>query len=122
MAAPVTCDPLNPPSLQITIGTSADGESGSWGSLACDGDADYIFNAFVACCNSPLLVPTDETCLVPGQIISTINGAGITAAGDDYEFLYYNSNGDLVFTEIITVGSDDDDVVSFEDVRETELC
>ena len=38
--------------LNISINTTADGESGSWTSLACTGDPNYLFAAILNCCTT----------------------------------------------------------------------
>ena len=55
-----TCTGSNT-NLNFTINTSGDGESGSWTSIACQGDPNFQFSAVLACCNSTA-VGTNPTC------------------------------------------------------------
>ena len=100
-----SCDPLNPPSLAIIIGTTADGESGSWTSIACQDDPDYVFNAIISCCIPPALVPTPVSCSGgDGTITATIDGATAgTSDGDVYQFTYYDADGNFIATLSATV-------------------
>jgi hypothetical protein len=45
-------------SLNISINTLADGESGSWTSPACFGDPNFTFSAIKTCCIPPALTVT----------------------------------------------------------------
>ena len=48
ITTPVACTPGA--NLSVGFNTSGDGESGSWSSTACSGDAPTVFNAIGACC------------------------------------------------------------------------
>ncbi len=48
ITTPVACTPGA--NLSVSFNTSGDGESGSWSSSACSGDAPSVFNAIGACC------------------------------------------------------------------------
>ncbi len=55
-----TCTP-GCTSLNISINTLGDGESGSWGSIACLGDPNYTFAAVLSCCTTTA-TSTNVTC------------------------------------------------------------
>ena len=61
-------------SLNISINTLGDGESGSWTSLACTQDPITNFFASLNCCQAPLLSVVNPVC--PGQ-----NTGSVTAQG-----------------------------------------
>ena len=65
-------------SLNITIDTYGDGESGSWTSFACSGDPVTNFFATLACCEPPVVNTTNVTCpgLTNGSAIGTGQGTG----------------------------------------------
>jgi len=65
-----TC--VNGQSLNVTINTLADGESGSWTSPACMGDPNFTLNAAMTCCSPALATLTQPNCLTPTGTI-TIN-------------------------------------------------
>ncbi|MBC7694365.1 MAG: gliding motility-associated C-terminal domain-containing protein [Burkholderiales bacterium] len=48
LTTPLACTPGS--NLSVAFNTSGDGESGSWSSSACSGDAPTVFNAIGACC------------------------------------------------------------------------
>jgi gliding motility-associated-like protein len=77
-------------SLDITINTLADGESGSWTSPACSGDPNYVMNANMACCSAPTLVGTNISC--NGGSNGTLT-ATPTTAGSPYTYTWSNSGG-----------------------------
>jgi len=55
-----TCTP-GCTNLNMTINTSGDGESGSWGSVACTGDPNVQFAASMSCCTATA-VGVNPTC------------------------------------------------------------
>jgi len=69
-------------SLNITVDTYGDGESGSWTSLACVGDPVADFFATLTCCASPQVAVTDPTCF--GVNNGSVIGSGQGNAPWDY--------------------------------------
>jgi gliding motility-associated-like protein len=59
MTVAAACNPGA--SLNVTINTTGDGESGGWQDAGCSGDPAYIFNAQVSCC-PPTMSSTPSTC------------------------------------------------------------
>ncbi|HET9277504.1 MAG TPA: hypothetical protein VFN95_04945, partial [Flavitalea sp.] len=87
-----TC--VNGQSLNITVNTLGDGESGSWTSPACLGDPNFTFNATMTCCASASATITQPTCLTPTGTISITTpapGPGMTYSIDGVT--YTNTNG-----------------------------
>ncbi|HEX2898604.1 MAG TPA: hypothetical protein VHS96_02680, partial [Bacteroidia bacterium] len=64
------------PDLSVSINTLADGEAGSWGSIACQNDPDIFFSAQVTCCPQPLLVNTNVACFGACTGTATATGQG----------------------------------------------
>ncbi len=77
-------------SLEVTVNTSGDGESGSWTSIACQDDAATTFQAQSACCNPPTLSSTAVSCLggTNGTVTSTIVGGS-----SPWDYIWYNASG-----------------------------
>ena len=85
------CTPGTP--LTVTVNTSGDGESGSWGSSACTDDASTIFNAVQICCAAPTMSSTPQSCI--GVNDGTVTATpGLGAAPWDY--VWTNSAGTVV--------------------------
>lgn len=63
--------------LNISINTTADGETGSWTSIACQGDPNYLFGAVLNCCTTTAS-STPITCNngANGTATATPNGIG----------------------------------------------
>ncbi|HEX3166975.1 MAG TPA: hypothetical protein VHQ93_11995, partial [Chitinophagaceae bacterium] len=79
-----TC--VNGQSLNVTVNTLGDGESGSWTSPACLGDPNYTFNPTMVCC-APVSAAaiTQPTCATPTGTITITTpapSAGITYSID----------------------------------------
>lgn len=81
-------------SLNITVDTYGDGESGSWTSLACVGDPVADFFATLTCCASPQVAVTDPTCF--GVNNGSVIGSGQGNAPWDY--IWKNSAGVTIQT------------------------
>ena len=62
--------------LNISINTTADGETGSWTSIACQGDPNYSFAAVLNCCTTTTTA-TDPTCNNGTNGTATANPTGI---------------------------------------------
>ena len=78
-------------SLHIAIDTYGDGETGSWTSLACTGDAITEFFATLACCQPPIIVPAQPLC--NGQNGSaTGSGQGI----GPWDYIWKNNAGTII--------------------------
>ena len=50
------------PNLNVTINTTGDGETGSWSSIACQGDPNIQFSASMSCCAPPTMTQTNILC------------------------------------------------------------
>jgi len=85
--------------LSVTVNTSGDGESGSWGSVACLDDPATIFNAVQICCTAPTMAMTPVSCL--GGSNGTVTAAHGTGASP-WNYVWTNSLGATVGT---TTGS-----------------
>lgn len=82
--------------LGITINTLADGESGSWTSLACTGDPSPAVNLMMSCCYPPTITQTNPVCN------SVCNGtATATAVGVDspWDFVWKDATGATILTQ-----------------------
>lgn len=81
--------------LNISINTTADGESGSWTSPACDLDPVYQFAATLNCCAAPTLNPTNILCngASTGSITATP-----TSGSSPWDFVWTNAAGTNVGT------------------------
>jgi large repetitive protein len=77
-------------SLDITVNTLADGESGSWTSLACTGDPNFTINANMGCCTAPTMTFTSPSC--NGGTNGTAT-ATPTSPGSPYNYVWQNSSG-----------------------------
>ena len=62
--------------LNISINTTADGETGSWTSPACGGDPNYTFGAVLNCCTTTATF-TNPTCNNGNNGTATANPNGI---------------------------------------------
>ena len=62
--------------LNISINTTGDGETGSWTSVACQGDPDYNFSSSMSCCTSTT-THTNVTCFGGSDGISTVTNMGV---------------------------------------------
>jgi large repetitive protein len=91
-ASPAVCVPGT--SLNITIDTYGDGESGSWTSLACVGDPVTDFFATLTCCIPPVISVTDPLCF--GQNTGSATGTGQGTAPWDY--VWKNAAGTTIQT------------------------
>ena len=80
-------------SLNVTVNTSGDGESGSWSNLSCQGDSPSSLDPNMTCCLPPTMSSTPTTCST-----STDGTATATATGSvtPWDFYWYNSSGTQV--------------------------
>jgi len=88
-------------SLNISIDTYGDGESGSWGSLACTQDPITNFYATLTCCQAPTIVTTNPTC--PG-----LNNGSATAQGignSPWNYVWQNALGVTILTQNTIAGT-----------------
>ena len=88
-------------SLNITVDTYGDGESGSWTSLACTQDPITNFFATLNCCEAPVVNTTNPLC--PGQNTGSCTVQGQGTGPWDYEWL--NGSGAVIFTQNAQGGS-----------------
>ena len=82
-------------SLNISINTSADGESGSWTSVACQNDATTTFAAMSACCSPPTMTSTNVTCLGGTNGSATATVVGVVTPWD---YVWTNASGTVLQT------------------------
>lgn len=85
-----TCNPGA--SLNVTVNTSGDGESGGWDDPGCDGDPPTSFVAYSACC-PPTKATTPVACF--GGNTGT---ATVTPVGSNGPYTYSWSNGQTTQT------------------------
>lgn len=81
--------------LSVSINTTADGESGSWTSPACDLDPTYQFAATLNCCAAPTLAQTNILCNAnnTGSISATP-----TSGASPWDFVWTNAAGTNIGT------------------------
>jgi gliding motility-associated-like protein len=89
-------------SLNVTVNTSGDGESGSWSNLSCQGDSPSSIDPNMTCCLPPTMSSTPTSCSN-----STDGTATATATGtvSPWDFYWYNSSGALVGSTMNTTAS-----------------
>ncbi len=78
-------------SLNISIDTYGDGESGSWTSLACTGDPITEFFATSVCCQPPIVNVTNPNC--PGGVGSAL---GTAQGASPWSYIWKNSAGTTI--------------------------
>ena len=82
------CPPgIEDQSLNFSVNTTADGESGGWGSSGCTADPEYNFAATLACCPAPTVSSTN------GCLGTSTNGSATATATGTGPFTYVWSNG-----------------------------
>lgn len=89
-------------SLNVTVNTSGDGESGSWSNLSCQGDSPSSLEPIMTCCLPPTMSSTPTSCS------NSIDGtATATATGtvSPWDFYWYNSSGTLVGSTMNTTAT-----------------
>ena len=72
--------------LSINVTNYADGETGSWRDIACEGDANFDFLAYMICCEFPDM---DSIPTCPGMTQGTATAVGMGTDPHDYDW----SNG-----------------------------
>lgn len=82
-------------SLNISIDSYGDGESGSWTSVACTQDPITNFFATLNCCQAPTVVSSNPLC--PGQNTGSAVATGLGASPWDY--VWTNSAGTTILTQ-----------------------
>ncbi len=90
-----SCNASNPSSLNVTMATSADGETGSWTNSACTNDPEYLFSAVQACCDTPTVVLDNNVTCFGGN-----DGQATATAGSptgSYTYRWFNFNDSLEF-------------------------
>lgn len=82
-------------SLEITINTSGDGESGNWANNGCNADPVYIFQAVSSCC------PPDLSTINPG-CGQTSGSATATPVGNvgPYTYEWYDASNTLIQSNV----------------------
>jgi hypothetical protein len=87
--------------LNININTLGDGESGSWGSLACTQDPITNFFATLSCCEAPTVNITQPDC--PNQNTGSATAQGMGASPWDY--VWSDAGGAILLTQNNISGS-----------------
>jgi hypothetical protein len=87
-------------SLNMTVNTTGDGESGSWGSLACNLDPLVNFFAQSNCCPTPTLTVINPTCAVP---TGSATGQGLGTS--PWTYVWKNAAGVTLQTNANTAGT-----------------
>jgi gliding motility-associated-like protein len=82
--------------LSVTVNTSGDGESGSWGSVACAGDYPTVSSAYMVCCGIPTTSSVNESCPGASDGTATAQGQGGTAP---YDYVWENASGTVIYTQ-----------------------
>jgi len=80
-------------SLNVTVNTSGDGESGSWSNLSCQGDSPSSLDPNMTCCLPPTMSSTPTTCSTSSDGTATATATGSVTPWD---FYWYNSSGTQV--------------------------
>ena len=86
-------------SLNMSINTTGDGESGSWTSLACTQDPVLGFFAQSNCCPTPNVTVTNASCAIPGSATGQGLGTG------PWTYVWQNSAGVTLQTNANTAGT-----------------
>ena len=82
-------------SLNINVNTTGDGESGSWGSLACTQDANTNFLASLTCCQAPIIAFTNPTCPNSSNGTATATGQG----SGPFDYVWMNAVGLVLLSQ-----------------------
>lgn len=88
-------------SLNVNVNTTGDGESGSWGSLACTQDAVTNFFAALTCCQAPVINFTNPTCPNSSNGTATALGQGT----GPFDYVWMNSVGLVLLSQNNIAGS-----------------
>lgn len=88
-------------SLNIAINTLGDGESGSWGSLACTQDPISNFFATLSCCQAPTVNVTNPPCANQNTGSATAQGVG----NSPWDYVWANAAGVTILTQNNVAGS-----------------
>jgi hypothetical protein len=80
-------------SLNVTVNTSGDGESGSWSNLSCQADTPASLDPNMTCCLPPTMSSTPTSC---SNSIDGTATATATGSVSPWDFYWYNSSGTLV--------------------------
>ncbi|MFN8155479.1 MAG: gliding motility-associated C-terminal domain-containing protein [Bacteroidia bacterium] len=88
-------------SLNVSVNTTGDGESGSWTSLACTQDAVNNFFATLTCCQAPVISSTNTTCPNSTNGTATAQGQGT----GPFDYVWMNSVGLVLLTQNNIAGS-----------------
>jgi gliding motility-associated-like protein len=89
-------------SLNVTVNTSGDGESGSWSNLSCQGDAASSFDPNMSCCLPPTMTSTNTTCSNSSDGSATATATGTVSPWDYY---WYDQNGTLITSTLNTTAT-----------------
>ncbi|MCF8408411.1 MAG: gliding motility-associated C-terminal domain-containing protein [Crocinitomicaceae bacterium] len=89
-------------SLNLTVNTSGDGESGSWSNLSCQGDSPSTIDPIMTCCLPPTMSSTPTSCSNSSDGTATANATGTVSPWD---FYWYNSSGTLIGSTMNTTAT-----------------
>jgi gliding motility-associated-like protein len=89
-------------SLNVTVNTSGDGESGSWSNLSCQGDAASTFDPNMSCCLPPTMSSTNTTCSNSADGSATATATGTVSPWD---FYWYDQSGTLLTSTLNTTAT-----------------
>lgn len=81
--------------LNVAVNTTGDGESGSWGSLACTQDAVSSFFATLTCCQAPTITVIDPACPNANTGSATATGQG----SGPWDYVWMNATGLVLSTQ-----------------------
>ena len=102
-ATTIDCPPGNDgDDLSVFVETYADGETGSWTSLACQTDPVFAFSGSLTCCPPPTEIHTDEICLGSNDGTITVTGQG----SGPWDYVWEDPNSNVIQTSNNVNGSD----------------
>ena len=83
--------------LSVTVNTSADGESGSWTSPACQDDPSTVFESVLSCCSAPPMMSSTNVSCGSGASdgTATIQTTGFALP---WTYQWYDDAGALIST------------------------
>lgn len=82
-------------SLNISINTLGDGESGSWTSLACTQDPVTNFLATLSCCPAPIVNVTNPNCASQTTGSASVQGQGSAP----YDYVWFDASGAVISSQ-----------------------
>ncbi|MEJ6637349.1 MAG: hypothetical protein QNL10_02845, partial [Crocinitomicaceae bacterium] len=92
---PISCTTSIP--LTVIVNTSADSESGSYGSLACQTDLASEFSSMLSCCSAPPALTVVDVSCAPGAIDGSVTVEAVGSALP-WTYQWYDNSGTLIST------------------------